>query len=289
MSEPRTTSFVPARPVLFLLIASAFLVAPTGGAARAQDEAPELVTDRPDQTESTAIVPRGMVQLELGTLFTRDDPAEGFRIETLNVLGSLVRIGLLDDRLELRVGWGGWQNLEAEFPTASGSGRAEVDGVTDAELGVKLKLRSENGLSPGIAVIAATSVPVGDDEFTSDEADPSFLLAFSHTLSDRIDLGYNVGMAWATGATDRGRETTLSTVPWAVALGAGVNDRLGVFVELFGEVSGSASIPASTSFDTGITYLLRDNIQLDLSGGVGLSDAADDVFVGVGLSVRLPR
>ena len=287
MTEIREVSFTPSLAIIFLLTALALAV--SGGAARAQDEVPELITDRPDQTESTAIVPRGMVQLELGTLFTRDDPAEGFRLETLEVPGTLARIGLLEDRLELRVGWGGWQNLEAEFPTASGSGRAEVDGVTDAELGVKLKLRSESGLSPGIAVIAATSVPVGDDNFTSDEADPRFLVAFSHTLSDRVGLGYNVGMTWATGTTGRGVETTLSTVPWAVALGLGVNDRLGVFVELFGEVSGSASIPASTSFDTGITYSLRDNVQLDLSGGVGLSDAADDAFVGLGLSVRLPR
>jgi hypothetical protein len=34
---------------------------------------------------------------------------------------------------------------------------------------------------------------------------------------------------------------------------------------------------------------VRPNLQLDAAAGVGLSSAADDVFVGLGLSVRLPR
>ena len=37
------------------------------------------------------------------------------------------------------------------------------------------------------------------------------------------------------------------------------------------------------------TYLLRDNIQADFAGGVGLSSAAGDWFVGLGISARFPR
>ena len=48
---------------LRLLVLSAFIAAP----AVAQDApAPELVTDRPDQTESSDIIPFGWFQFEIG-------------------------------------------------------------------------------------------------------------------------------------------------------------------------------------------------------------------------------
>ena len=40
------------------------------GVASAQS--PDLVTDRPDQTESAAVVPHGLVQVETGYRFVRD-------------------------------------------------------------------------------------------------------------------------------------------------------------------------------------------------------------------------
>ena len=47
------------RALLFVLIM------PVGtGVARAQS--PDMVTDRPDQTESAAVVPRGLLQVETG-------------------------------------------------------------------------------------------------------------------------------------------------------------------------------------------------------------------------------
>ncbi|MBI2403048.1 MAG: transporter [Gemmatimonadetes bacterium] len=40
--------------------------------------------------------------------------------------------------------------------------------------------------------------------------------------------------------------------------------------------------------DGGFTFLVRDNLQLDLSFGRGIAGASD-WFVGAGVSVRLPR
>ena len=60
-------------------------------------------------------------------------------------------------------------------------------------------------------------------------------------------------------------------------------------MELFGESGGSAPGGPANAFDGGFTFLVRDNVQFDVAGGVGLSDGADDWFVGVGLSVRWPR
>lgn len=246
-------------------------------------EAPDLVTDRPDQTESSVVVPRGSYQLELGWTFIRDDE-DGARAETHEVPGSLLRVGL-SDMIELRIGWTGFVDSEVRF------GRIEAgdDGAGDAELGAKIHLASERGSRPETAILLSTSVPVGDKAFTTDRFDPALRLAFSHTLSEGVGLGYNVGLAFESGVGDDGERDTLSNAFYTVALGFGLSDRLGAFVELFGDIPASASGGPANSFDGGFTYLVRDHLQLDLAGGIGLSDTADDWFVGLGLSLRLPN
>jgi hypothetical protein len=67
-----------------------------------------------------------------------------------------------------------------------------------------------------------------------------------------------------------------------------LTERIGAYVEFFGDVGMSASGEAH-SFDGGFTYLLRENLQLDLFAGVGLSDDADDWFAGTGVSFRFPN
>lgn len=250
--------------------------------SRAAAQDPELITDRPDQTESTATVPRGWVQIETGVGFAEED-SEGLETEVFAGPGTLVRIGLAE-RLELRLGWVGYIDHQVSFQGSS----VNASGVGDADIGAKLQLREESGRVPEMAILVGTTVPSGDDEFTSDRFDPSFRLAFAHTLSERVSLGYNIGAAWSS-TTEGGDTTTLSNGFYTIAAGYSLSEQWGAFVELFGDVALSASGPPAHSFDGGTTWLIRPNLQLDFFGGFGLSDAADDWFVGVGVSLRLPR
>ena len=66
-------------------------------------------------------------------------------------------------------------------------------------------------------------------------------------------------------------------------------DVLGAYVEWFALVPHSADTASTEHYlDGGPTYLFSKDVQLDLRAGVGLNDAAADVFTGIGLSVRLP-
>ena len=59
------------------------------GTGVASAQSPDLVTDRPDQTESATVVPRGLIQVETGYLFARDSNVDGYEVP-----GTLFRIGL---------------------------------------------------------------------------------------------------------------------------------------------------------------------------------------------------
>ena len=92
-------------------------------------QAPELITDRPDKTESAVTVPPGYVQLETDWTFTREDEG-GVRLGTHDVPGTLVRIGLVR-WMELRIGWNGYTSEKVRV----GSFQARERGIGDTELG----------------------------------------------------------------------------------------------------------------------------------------------------------
>ena len=247
-------------------------------------EVPELVTDRPDQTESSVVVPPRYFQVELGYTHGENDD-DGTDVTSDSFPEVLLRIGLID-RLELRLGFSGYQWEDTEV---SGAGDSELDGYGDTEVGAKLYLWEEAGFLPEAALMGHLSLPTGDDDFSSDEADPSFRFAFSHTLNETFSFGYNLGAAWETEEGESGNEHTLGVFQYTAVLGISVTDELGAFVEFYGDIPTSADGGPANSFDGGFTYLLADNLQLDVAAGVGLSEDAEDWFVGAGVSYRFPR
>lgn len=238
----------------------------------------DLVTDRPDQTESSETVRPGYVQLEFGWTHVEDN--DGADVTADSFPQTLVRLGVLDN-LELRFGFDGytWEDID---------GLGADDGAGDLDIGLKWKMWEEAGWRPQTAVLAGTSVPAGQEPFSSERFDPSVRLACSHTVSERLSLGYNVAGIWSSELNDAGRRETDASVAYSAVLGIALSGPLGTFVEFFGQAPTDGGKPAN-SLDAGLTYLLADNLQVDVLGGVGVSEAADDWFIGAGLVWRLPR
>lgn len=258
----------------FLLLspASSTLLSP----ALAADEREPLITDRPDQTESAVTVPAGSWQIETGISLGRDDE-EGLESEELNVAATLMRVGLTEI-LELRLGWEGYFETSAAHD-------ADAHGVGDANLGFKIALREGEGLSPTAALIATTTVPVGEAPFSSEAWDPSLRLSVSHDLSETVGVGWNLGIARETIENGTARE--LATVVFFTATVAfDLSERLGLYLEAFGDTEWDDTNDPNLLFDAGLTYLVHDLLQLDCAAGVGLTDTSLDYFVSAGMSIR---
>lgn len=237
-----------------------------------------LVTDRPDQTESSVTVPRGSLQLELGTTYTEESGDS----RTLSYPELLLRWGV-HERLELRFGIPGF-TTEFEGPDST---RFE-----DTEVGLKVYMFAEDGWRPEMAFLGSLSLPTGADDVSADRVNPSFRFAFSHGLSDRVGLAYNLGMTWDTdiASTPTGlSRDTIAFFQYTVAVGVDLTDRWGAYGELFGDIPAESGAKAAHSLDGGVTYLIQDNLQWDAFVGVGLNDEADDWFIGTGLSFRVPK
>lgn len=265
---------------VLVALAGASWMAP--GAAYAQNRVtPDLVTDRPDQTESAVVVPRGVVQLELGGAHAFDGSGADAATRLVNLGSALLRIGVAPP-LELRIGFAGWHRAAPE-------GAPALHGFGDLDVGAKLVVAEGAGLSPAVALIGSLTIPTGHEAFRASGPDPSFRAALAHELPGDIGLGYNLGALWTTETDLAGRESLRTDLLYTLTLGRGLTDRLGGFVEGFGLLGVGDGRPSWHALDAGFTFALRANLQLDTSAGVGLSDAAEDWFVGAGLSLRIPR
>lgn len=229
-----------------------------GAAAVAQPlpEFPEFVTDRPDFTESGAVVPLGHAQAEAGLTHTDNGPTDVFT-------GP-----------ELLVRWTPLPRFELRFGAPDYVDADDVSGFGDPALGVKVQLGPFAQWDLG--VIATASLPVGDDAFSSGSVDPELIVAAAHPFGG-YDLGGQMGVAH-----DGGADVWL----WSgtLVLGTSLGERWGLFIEL------AATVPerggAELLSHSGVTYALTPNVQLDVHTGRGLTDAAPTSLLGAGLSVR---
>jgi hypothetical protein len=107
---------------------------------------------------------------------------------------------------------------------------------------------------------------------------PDFRFSMSHTLSEKLSLGYNIGMEWESN-------TDFPIYVYTATVGAVLGPRIGAYVETFGNFAYS-SLPESYA-DGGFTFNMFPDLQLDASGGVGLNEFSNDYFISAGLSFRL--
>ncbi len=93
------------------------------------------------------------------------------------------------------------------------------------------------------------------------------------SLTQNLNLGFNLGTIFAKG--------TDANALYVVNLSYSVNDKIGVFVEPYGTISNDFEI----NFDTGISYLVNKDLQLDFLGGYGLNND-NGLMLSVGFSWR---
>ncbi len=264
---------IPARSAASRLLArraaaaATVLLALLAAAAAAEDD--PLVPDRPTFTAGTDTVTRGMTVIETGATYTESGELDERAIGEL-----LVRIGWTEI-VELRLGLNSWVRVD-------GPGGA-VSGLQDMSVGCKIRL--SDPLPPGsrlpqVAMLFATTLPTGSDEFGDSEPQPAATLALAWALSDRTSLGSNVGYARKGARNDRFGELSASLV-----LGRALRDGLGGFVEVYA-LSRQQGRGDDQIFNAGLTWALSEDSQLDFRAGAGLDSESVDFFVGAGAAVR---
>ena len=252
-----------------------------GGAAHAQQP---LVADRPDFTEATSTVGRGVFQFEFGYTFGVDD-ADGVTARAHSYGEPLLRAGVLSDRLEFRVGAGA-----ATLSTESRGHTATESGLEDLYLGVKVALTEQRGVLPATAILPQVTLPIGGDAFSAGRSLPGVNFLYSWDFTEAVSLAGSTQVNAAVGDQDQDYREWAQSLSCGVALG----ERAGLYGEWYAFVpsgldlpAGSAGKPTEHYLNSGLAWLANEDLQWDIRVGFGLNDAAEDMYVGAGVVFRI--
>lgn len=225
----------------FLLLIILLIIVLFSSGIIAQSEIPELVTDRPDQTESALVVPIDFIQIEMGFLYQQQKYFEGtINVENNNlILGStLFRYGV-SSKIELRFGgeYFSGQNFLNDI-------KSTIQGMQNILVGTKILLRSNENILTNAAIILQTIIPFGNEKLRPNKFEPEIRLCLEQEINDRISLGVNLGVEEVS-------EVGKYFYNYTTVIGVVLNDRINSFFEIYGTMK-DGFIP-SNNFDCGLT------------------------------------
>ena len=202
----------------------------------------QISTDRPDQTEGTHVLKNGNFQIESGWTFNSDGGS----------LNNLLRIGT-------------FKGIELRFSTNLISGHEDMTGLfpslDNLEFGAKFKILDKKETLTKISFLSHLSVST---EYSDNSGGLLNRVLVSHEISESFELAYNLGYS-KYFEQDNG----LLVYSLVVAKSFG---NLGAFVEIFGD--------SYSNWDLGITYLIKDNLQADISYGQGINNELSYLSIG---------
>ena len=231
----------------------------------AQDK---IECDRPDQTETPAIVPAGYFQMESGFYYEQESKSE----RRIVYPASLLKYGL-----------GNVAEFRLEIENSSGlpaSGETGTHGMHPIAFGAKVKICPQKKWIPQTPVIVMGSVPVLATKNRKElYPSPEIRFTFQHVIK-RFYVAYNLGALWSS---DEFRTTGLYTFTG----GYTITDDLSCYVELYGFIPHQAR--SDNRVAAGLGFTPRNNVMLDVSAGVSIDSKVPRWWTGLGISFRLPK
>ena len=217
----------------------------------------QISTDRPDQTESSLVLPKGTIQIENGFVSRKNE---------LIFPNTLFRIGI-SKKFEFRI------NTNYIFKTNENENK--ISNFSDLEIGTKIQIYSSETSKTSIAFLTHLSIPSANEYYSNNTTGLLSRILISHELNNNFNIGYNIGY-------DKFKNEE-GAIVYTVALGKGINN-WGIYCELYGNISDSQS---DLYFDGGLVYLLKDNLQLDVSYGAGINNTSNYFSTGVSWAFNL--
>lgn len=229
----------------------------------------KIECDRPDQTETPAIVPAGHFQMESGFYYEHESKDE----QRITYPASLLKYGIADVA-EIRVEI---ENSSSILHESSEVNR--VHGISPLALGMKLKICEEKKTIPKISVIVMTSIPILASKKLKENFPTSEIrFTFQHTLSKRFSFSYNLGGLWD------GTQQKIFGL-YTITSGYTITENLGCYIEVYGFVAKEQD----HRFDGGFTFTPQKNVMLDISAGISIDKKLPSWFGGLGVSFLLPN
>jgi hypothetical protein len=255
------------RPSTLACVVLLFTAAVCGAQEQTREE---VEPDRPDVTNGTHIVDTGLLQLEIGGLYTHAGASQ-------HALGTpfTARVGLFE-WLEARIGTDGLLTQTDGFTSVTGIGNVQV--------GAKLRLWADPGGIPVLSILPTVNVPAASSQkgLGSGTADYTLTLLTGTDIGRHahIDVNYGVGSIGAGDSDPRFIQHLVS-----VSASDAISDNWNPYVEAYWFSQQEASGAAVTAIDAGAIYELGARYAIDGGVQIGISRTAPPFAVFGGISI----
>ena len=139
-----------------------------------------IVTDRPDQTESSSTVSLGSLQIESGLLVGYSQSER-----QLSAPSTLFRYGITKG-VEIRV-LSQLESIKNQLTDQT------ITGISDVEIGAKIQLFQKDDVNTEVAFLSHLVLPTGSKALTNDNLISINKLSISHEINENLGIGYNLG------------------------------------------------------------------------------------------------
>jgi hypothetical protein len=226
--------------------------------------------DRPDVTNGTHIVDIGLLQIEIGGLYTHAAARQ-------HAFGSPVtaRAGLTD-WLEARIGTDGL--------LTQSDGMSRATGIGNVQIGGKLRLWADPGGAPVLSLLPTINLPAASaaKNLGSGSADYTVAVLTGGDIGRHahVDVNYGIGSIGSGEGQPHFVQHLVS-----VSASAAVSDNWNPYVESFWFSRQDPAGPAVVAVDAGAIYELGARYALDGGMQFGIAGSAPDLAAFGGVSI----
>ncbi len=244
----------------------------------------ELITDRPDKTESPYTVDAGHYQLEMDLLScTFDRPeVEGTRqsVRTFAIAPINLKVGLFNNT-DLQI------VAQTYYIQRTRDGDANtpdvISGFGDVLVRLKTNLWGNDRGSTAFGLMPFVKFPTNQHHLGNRALEGGIIFPLAIKLPREWELGAMTELDYLqnSAGSDYHEEFINS-----VTVGHGIIGELAGYLEFFSAVSTEGTADWIGTFDFGFTYKVTANFQLDAGMNVGVTRSAENLNPFIGFSVR---
>lgn len=268
------------RKIMVQLKLGSFLVVlfATFNACFGQTTSNEIETDRPGIGQSAYTMEKYQLQLECGVNYEWNTRTISNVIEDLAYGEIYLRYGLFKN-LEVRLSSSYLSDKDYLKNTNGSKSQSRMKGFLPFSLGLKSTFCKAQGIRPKTAVLATVGIPfAASSTYQLSRFSLSCIIPMEWNLQENGLLTVNAGV-YSDGSTPRTYFFGSASYDYSI------RNKWTIFLELYSNYNDQTNGQLAT--DAGLVYKMKQNLQVDVSYGYGISKNSPNGFVNAGLSYKL--
>jgi len=240
----------------------------------------ELTPDRPDKTESPYTVDAGHFQLEMDFVNYTYHQSDGTTTKAWNAAPFNLRIGVLN-QLELSLIFDNYLHVHTDDRIAGTS--TTQSGVGDFTTRFKINLWGNDGGPTAFALLPYVKFPTSTDNLGNNAVEGGLIFPLAIKLPHGFDLSLETAASYLKNDNGGGHHEEFIN---SFSVDHVIVGKLSGYVEFFSDISTESHAGWVGTVDTGLEFLVTENVQLDCGCNFGVTRAAEDFNPFVGITVR---